>query len=73
MTEQLTLLRMALNTVSIKKTYKSSQSSEGTSKGHESQLKNSQHPKLEQSEQKISKVVLDYRPKHKINIHESIL
>jgi len=66
-TEQLTLLRMPLNKMSIKKTYKSSQSNGDISKGREGLLENSQHPKLEQSEQKINKVVLDYRPKHKIN------
>lgn len=64
---------MPLNKVSIEKNYKSSQSNGSISKGHEGQLKKSQNRKLEQSEQKINKVVLDYRLKHKINIHKSIL
>lgn len=35
--------------------------------------KSSQWPKVEQFEQQINKVVLDYNAKYKVNIHESIL
>ena len=45
---------------------------ESISKGHRANQKGSQWPKLEQSEDQ-NRVVLDDNPKHKINIHRSLL
>lgn len=50
---------------------KKKQNDEGVSKGHRS-LKELPMAKLEQFEQQ-NNIVLDCNPKHKINIHESIL
>jgi len=48
------------------------QNDESISKGHRANQKGSQWPKLEQSEDQ-NRVVLDDNPKHKINIHRSLL